>query len=85
MEVLIKELPRSEIMEIHVILDNYIIHKRCDEWFNARPNVYFHFTPTSASWLNQVEIWFNIMSRKVLRGASCDSVKALSGAILEYI
>jgi transposase len=51
----------------------------------VHPNVFFHFTPTSASWLNQVEIWFNIMSRKILRGASFDSVKALSEAILGYI
>ena len=85
MEGLINELPTSDTTEFHVILDNYCIHKRCDEWLNAHPNVFFHFTPTSASWLNQVEIWFNIMSRKVLRGASFDSVQALSDAIMGYI
>jgi len=85
MDDLINELPRNETTEFHVILDNYCIHKRCDEWLKAHPHVFFHFTPTSASWLNQVEIWFNIMSRKVLRGASFDSVKALSEAVLGYI
>ena len=85
MDNLIYELPTSDTTEFHVILDNYCIHKRCDEWLNAHPNVFFHFTPTGASWLNQVEIWFNIMSRKVLRGASFDSVKALSDAIIGYI
>ena len=85
MDDLIKELPISATAELHVILDNYCIHKRCDEWLSAHRNVFFHFTPTSASWLNQVEIWFNIMSRKILRGASFDSVKALSDAILGYI
>ena len=85
MEDLVRGLPSSDTTEFHVILDNYCIHKHCDEWLNAHPNVFFHFTPTSASWLNQVEIWFNIMSRKVLRGASFDSVKALSDAILGYI
>ena len=85
MDNLINELPVNETTELHVILDNYCIHKRCDEWLRAHPNVLFHFTPTSASWLNQVEIWFNIMSRKVLRGASFDSVNALSEAITGYI
>lgn len=71
--------------EIHVILDNYCIHKKNDEWLKAHPNVSFHFTPTSASWLNQVEIWFGIMTRKVLRGASFDSITKLKNAIEKYI
>jgi len=50
--------------QLHVILDNYCTHKKCDAWLAVHPNVHFHFTPTSASWLNQVEIWFGIMSRK---------------------
>ena len=56
--------------EIHVILDNLSTHKKNDDWLAAHPNVSFHFTPTSASWLNQVEIWFGIFSRKALAGAS---------------
>ena len=68
-----------------MILDNYCIHKRCNEWLDAHQNVFFHYTPTSASWLNMVEIWFNIMSRKVLRGASFDSTSALAEAISAYI
>lgn len=85
MDDLLKELPVGEDIHYHVILDNYCIHKRCDEWLAANPNVSFHFTPTSASWLNMVEIWFNILSRKVLRGASFDTTSALSEAILGYI
>ena len=85
MDDLLKELPVNEMTEYHVILDNYCIHKGCNEWLNAHQNVFFHFTPTSASWLNQVEIWFNIMSRKVLRGASFGNVKDLSEAIMGYI
>ena len=61
------------------------IHKKNDEWLSAHNNVFFHFTPTSASWLNQVEIWFNIMSRKVLRGASFDNTQQLCDAIRKYI
>lgn len=47
--------------------------------------MHFHFTPTSASWLNQVEIWFGIMSRKALRGAGFRSVAELSHAIDAFI
>jgi transposase len=76
MDQLLLDLPKDK--EYHVILDNYCIHKRNDAWLAAHPNVYFHFTPTSASWLNQVEIWFGIFSRKALRGASFDEfVKTL--------
>ena len=59
MEELLAELLQGEDIEFHVILDNYCIHKKNDEWLSAHNNVFFHFTPTSASWLNQVEIWIN--------------------------
>ena len=85
MDDLLKELVADDTLEYHVILDNYCIHKRCDAWLQTHPNVFFHYTPTSASWLNMVEIWFNIMSRKVLRGASFDSTGALAEAISGYI
>jgi len=85
MDDLLKELPQGKDLHYHAILDNYCIHKRCDEWLAAHPNVTFHFTPTSASWLNQIEIWFGIMSRKVLRGASFDSTAELSQAIKSYM
>ena len=71
--------------ELHVILDNYCTHKKCDDWLGRHPNVHFHFTPTSASWLNQVEIWFGILSRKALRGASFKSVAELRAAIEAFI
>ncbi len=71
--------------EIHVVLDNYCIHKRNDEWLARHPNVTFHFTPTSASWLNQVEIWFGILSRKALRGANLHSIEELRQAIEAFV
>lgn len=71
--------------EIHVILDNYCTHKRNEEWLVAHDNVHFHFTPTSASWLNQVEIWFGIFSRKALRGASFASPAELRQRIEDFI
>jgi len=85
MDALLNDLPSGQGQEYHVVLDNYCIHKRCDEWLRDHPDVFFHYTPTSASWLNQVEIWFNIMTRKVLRGASFDNVKQLIEAIEKYI
>ncbi len=75
----------SEDKEIHIILDNYCTHKKNEKWLQTHPNVYFHFTPTSASWLNQVEIWFGILTRKALKNASFNSTESLRKAIEEFI
>lgn len=71
--------------QIHVILDNLNTHKKNDAWLAAHPNVTFHFTPTSASWLNQVEIWFGIFQRKTLNNASFRSIEQLTEAIDAFI
>jgi transposase len=61
--------------EIHVILDNLTAHKpKRDRWLARHPNVHFHYTPTHASWLNQIEIWFSILSAKSPKGGSFASV-----------
>ena len=71
---------------IHVVLDNLNTHKpRNDRWLRRHPNVHFHFTPTRASWLNQVEIWFSILQGKSLHGASFTSVKQLREHIDAFI
>lgn len=75
----------SPEQQLHVILDNYCTHKKCDAWLAQHPNVHFHFTPTSASWLNQVEIWFGILSRKALRGLSASSTTELRQAIEAFV
>ena len=75
----------SPDQELHVILDNYCTHKKNEEWLASNKNVHFHFTPTSASWLNQVEIWFGIFSRKALRGASFTSPQELRQRIEDFI
>jgi transposase len=72
--------------EIHVILDNYSTHKKNDDWlakFDGR--VQFHFTPTSASWLNQIEIVFSLLQRKTLNGASFKTKDELRDAIEAFI
>ncbi len=71
--------------EMHVILDRYCIHAKNTAWLAAHPNVYFYFTPTSASWLNQVEVWFRILSCKALRGASFRNLEHLRHAIEEFV
>jgi len=71
---------------IHVVLDNLNTHKPSnDRWLKLHPNVQFHFTPTRASWLNQVEIWFSILQAKSLHGASFTSVKQLREHIDAFI
>ena len=71
---------------IHVILDDLRTHKpKNDRWLKRHPNVHFHFTPTRASWLNQVEIWFSILQGKSLHGASFTSVKQLREHIDAFI
>lgn len=81
-EDIIKDVPEGS--EIHVILDNYCTHKKNEEWLKNHPNVHFHFTPTSASWMNMVEIWFGILTRKALKNASFDSVQELAKAIDDF-
>jgi transposase len=72
--------------EIHVVLDNLKTHKpKRDHWLARHQNVHFHFTPTHASWLNQVEIWFSILARSTLAGASFTSVRQLRAAIDAFI
>ena len=72
--------------ELHVILDNFSTHKpKDDRWLRHHKNVHFHYTPTHASWLNMVEIWFGILWRNALRGASFTSPQQVRQAIDRYI
>jgi transposase len=82
MDDLLKDIPETQ--EVHAIVDNYSTHKKNEEWLKAHPNVTFHFTPTSASWLNMVEIWLGILTRKALRGASFHSTQDLAQAIQDF-
>ena len=68
--------------ELHVILDNLNTHKpKHDRWLARRPKVHFYYTPTRASWLNQIEVWFSILTRSVLRGLSATNPRQLRQAI----
>jgi transposase len=83
MNKIVAEYP---VREIHVILDNLSTHKpKRDLWLARHPNVHFHYTPTHASWLNQIEIWFSILSGKSLDGASFQTVDQLKAHIDSFI
>jgi transposase len=74
--------------KIHVILDNASVHLSDDtnEWLaKQKGRVVFHFTPTGASWMNQIEIWNGIITRKVIRRGTYYSVKMLAGAIDAFV
>ena len=72
---------------LHVVLDNSSTHKTPDvrAWLEAHPNIELHFTPTGASWLNMIEAWFGILTRKSVRRGSFISVRELVRHIRRYI
>ena len=83
MNRIVKQHPGKEL---HVILDNLSTHKpKRDMWLARHPNVHFHYTPTHTSWLNQIEIWFSILSAKSLKGGSFASVPELKDHIDSFI
>ena len=83
MNEVVKDYPNKEI---HVVLDNLSTHKpKRDIWLKRNPNVHFHYTPTHTSWLNQIECWFSILTRKALKGASFTSPRQVREAIDKFI
>jgi len=73
--------------ELHLVMDNYAAHKRIEvhRWLRANPHVHVHFTPTSASWMNLVEVWFGIIERQAIRRGTFRSVKELNTKIRAFI
>ncbi len=74
-------------VELHIVCDNYATHKHptVKAWLARNPRVTLHFTPTSGSWLNMVEIFFGIITRQAIRRGSFDSVRELTAAIRRFI
>ncbi len=74
-------------VELHLVLDNYAAHKRVEvrDWLAANPRVHVHFTPTSGSWLNLVEVWFGIIERQAIHRGTFRSVPELNKAIRAFI
>ena len=73
--------------ELHLVMDNYATHKTPEvrAWLEANPRVHVHFTPTSASWLNMVEIFFSAIDRAAIRRGVFTSVKDLNTKIRAFI
>ncbi len=73
--------------ELHIVLDNSSTHSvpAIKEFLAAHPLIHFHFTPTGASWMNMVEAWFGILTKKSIRRGSFPSVAALMAHIKAYI
>ena len=76
-------------LDIHLILDNYSTHKSAavQRWLKPRKRqrFHFHFTPTSGSWLNQVERWFGLITDKMIRRGTFHSVDELERAIYSWL
>lgn len=72
---------------IHIIADNLNVHKhhKVKEWVDSKKRLTMHFTPTYSSWLNQIEIWFNILTKDVLKGGVWHSKQQLIDQLLKYI
>jgi transposase len=83
LNLLVRTYPRRQI---HVVLDNVSSHKtpEVQRWLRRHRRFHFHFTPTSASWMNQIETWFGILSRQAIRRGSFESVRALVAAIERF-
>ncbi len=80
-----RSVPAGKI--IHAILDNYATHKhpKVKQWLADNPRWVFHFTPTSASWLNAVEGFFSVITRRRIRRGVFKSIAELEDAIRRYI
>lgn len=74
-------------LDVHLIVDNYSTHKHPNvkRWLAAHPRFQVHYTPTYSSWLNQVEIWFNIITQKAIRRGTFKSVKELVSKIDQFV
>jgi transposase len=74
-------------LDLHLVLDNYATHKTpaIHRWLARHPRFHLHFTPTSASWLNQVERWFALLTEKQIRRSTHRSTRELETAIKQYL
>jgi transposase len=84
LQLVARRYPRGQL---HLVLDNYRTHKHPEvqAWLAHHPRFHLHFTPTSSSWLNQVETWFSIIHRKAIRRGVFRSVAHLKDAIQRFL
>jgi transposase len=84
LKLVARSYPRQKL---HIVLDNYHTHKHDDinQWLTKHPRITLHFTPTSGSWMNLVEVFFGIITRQAIRRGSFNSVHELTAAIGAFI
>lgn len=84
LKTLYRKYPKKHL---HIIADNLTVHKHktVKDWVDSKRRITLHFTPTYSSWLNQIEIWFNMLTRDVLKGGVWKSRKQLVDQLMDYV
>jgi transposase len=82
---LVAQTPKA--LDLHCIVDNLSAHStpKVAEFLEGNPRVHLHYTPTHASWLNQVELFFSFLERRLLRRGEFDSVDDLTRRVIAFI
>ncbi|ATD73102.1 IS630 family transposase [Gordonia sp. 1D] len=84
----LRQLARAyPTQDLHLVMDNYATHKTAEvrQWLDDHPRFHVHFTPTSGSWLNLVEVWFALIDRQAIRRGVFTSVADLNSKIRQFI
>ena len=82
-----KKWGRNKKIKLHIVIDNFSTHdvEKVQIWLKKHKNVIFHFTPTHASWLNQIELWFSILQRQLIKRGDFKNIKDLDRKIINFI
>jgi transposase len=84
LKLVARTYPRKKL---HVVVNNSSSHETAEvkQWLAKHPRIHFHFTPTSGSWMNQVETWFSLLSGRAIRRGAFKNVHALRDAIQRFL
>jgi transposase len=84
LKLVVRSYPRQQL---HFVLDNSSTHETPEvvQWLRRHPRLHLHFTPTSGSWMNQVEIWFSLLNARAIRRGAFKNVRALRDAIQRFL
>jgi transposase len=86
--VFLRQVARAyPTVQLHLVMDNYAAHKHAavKAWLEANPRIHVHFTPTHASWMNLVEVWFSLAERQAIHRGTFDSVRDLTRKIRTFV
>ena len=87
LKIVYKKWGRKKKRKLHIVIDNFSTHdvEEVQKWLNKHKNVIFHFTPTHASWLNQIELWFSILQRRIIRRGNFADTNDLGRKIIKFV